>query len=863
MGKIWGTIGVNNTVIDELNLRGEVLKTKVKTPEQLSYLNANEPWIVLQSGIDVNSSSETAKSYVMRGGRIGNRKFIDLSKKNNAEATYYDSSFGFRPMPGITGLTVKNRDAFGAVLEAEVQIKVWSLEDLEALDSVYFRPGFTAVLQWGWTLTWGGKLQADVPKIMEFFGSEKLNKLLEELPKYRTANQEIVLGYITNFSYSLQKDGSYNCTVKILSTGAVMEGLRISAVDSKFVDKADRADGNSDKTSAWIAPIYEAISNCTNITNRTTLGQVFSNRKYDWHTEVKETKIKGYTVVLQSSWWSKDQVEPITYISFKDLLRIINVCDLKGNGTAYSFDLADGGDYDNDYVTCPSQFSLDPYKVVIPTRITSVDGHPLATGAGEMNGTVGRIFDLQISINYVYDVIQTEIQNNRDSYTFSGYFKALLSGISKALGNLNDFDLGLDETKGKSTLYVVDRNFIRVDPLPKISASGLDTSVLSISANSEVSSEMASMISIAAQGSKNVSPVLTAWNEGLTERHPLEEKDTEKSGSETQDAQSEVKIDDFWTKAKDIYVKMFLGRDMDKEHSSTSQVSTESYLQLQVLGEQIFRDSFNKTALVKNKPAVGVFPIKVELSFRGIAGFIIGEAFSVKPGILPKKFDTWGFIVTGVEQKIDNKGWITTVRTQYFPDKLEGVDIRTEDRSFIPATSGSDSAQADKKDKEKVSKGTWNYKIFKNPTLISKTFSKDPVKFMENQGYSLQSSKGVCARGSFTYARLLVTKESAWESILPKSTTGILPSQGVVSAHSEVYFNRLSGLGYYEAESKSEVTEGELKAVTSKMSDGDVISYWGGDRGKYHTCVKRVKPKQVQSGRGWVSDFLQNNMFVY
>ena len=54
----------------------------------------------------------------------------------------------------------------------------------------------------------------------------------------------------------------------------------------------------------------------------------------------------------------------------------------------------------------------------------------------------------------------------------------------------------------------------------------------------------------------------------------------------------------------------------------------------------------------------------------GIAGLKIAQAFRINKGILPKKYDDWGYIITGLDHEIgtDNK-WFTNIKTQFYYDQ--------------------------------------------------------------------------------------------------------------------------------------------------------------------------------------------------
>lgn len=899
MGNIWGTVGLSDKVYDELLTRGTVLSNENKSADQIVYLNSNKPWVRLQSGVDVQDSSAVAKRRVFTGGQVGNRQGINLAGSSE-EGKYYIGSFGIRPIPGITGVSVKCKDQnFGAILEATVKLKVWSLEDLEELDEIYFRPGFTAVLEWGWTLVWSGnKLIVDPPKVIDYFEPGYLTEFQKKVPDLRNPNHEILLGYITNFSYSFNaSDGSYDCSVTLLGLGSVLESLKISAVHKASKTEEERQDSDKDITTAWISPIIEDIQ------TETEKGNIFYNLGGDIHTNLikfsgEDDQIKGnlqiecYHVALKLFQGR----ETVAYMRFEDLLRMVNSYDLKGNNTNFTFATSDIKDeagnsiYDNNYLTFPAQFSLDPYKVVVPERVEKVSNrfykqkedldrnkeaiiagpetHELATGfEGNLGGKPGRIYDLWVSLNYLRDEIYNEIESNEKTFTIFGYMKALLGGINKALGNRNSLDIGIDENRGK--FYIVDRNYIKADQeLSEISISGLDTTVLKVEANSEVTDDVVNSMSIAAQGGKTVATSLVTWNKGLKERHPLPPEDLTKSGAEDGKSPTE-EIDqvDFWKTANKLYKRMFSGKRSGSGGSNVSEISNDGYIKLQLPAETIFAEdlqiSQNET---RHKVAEGVFPIKLKLTFRGIAGFIIGECFKVKPGILPRKYKNWGYIVTGIEHNVDLDGWTTTIQTQYYPDKEEDREPSKQRKSEmslqeIDAVSGADLPESTREQQSKQ----WKCKIFTFNSRNRTEWHQDPIQFLKNRNYPFSESEHLCARGVYTYAYLINTSESEWDNAVgdAKGSWRNSRMRGKGNANSEAFFANLVALGYSASPTESDLSPGEIKAKGRGLGEGDIICYWNEQLGKMHTCIRRVPPLLESPGKVWVSDFLQNNMWVY
>ena len=99
--------------------------------------------------------------------------------------------FGYRPIPGITSVTIDSTGRMGSLRQATINFKVWDKYQLDIMDALYFRPGFTLLLEWGHAKYYdnNGNLQSsDINHIMSFvkehggieYAQNKAKTLIEE-----------------------------------------------------------------------------------------------------------------------------------------------------------------------------------------------------------------------------------------------------------------------------------------------------------------------------------------------------------------------------------------------------------------------------------------------------------------------------------------------------------------------------------------------------------------------------------------------------------------------------------------------------------------------------------------------------------
>ena len=271
---------LNEQVQDQIQLRQNVAKKENKTVEETSLMNNRGGWVKLTSGVneiteeigenynklrrDLYSEdkalSDAAQKVLKQGGNHGAKNFIlvggtlrqvemksgkskilmksglDLSATEHHSSYSNTSAGGIRPMPGITDLRVKSKSTYGALKEIELSIKVFTLEDLNRVDKLYFRPGYGMLVEYGANtyIDKEGEILSQTQSVFKSFlkGSD--------LDKY-----EALFAKVTNFSWDYNQDGTYDCTVKLISKGELMESLSTTIYNSKKSVLSKTAELNS------------------------------------------------------------------------------------------------------------------------------------------------------------------------------------------------------------------------------------------------------------------------------------------------------------------------------------------------------------------------------------------------------------------------------------------------------------------------------------------------------------------------------------------------------------------------------------------------------------------------------------------
>lgn len=229
-----------------------------RSTEDIQYLNTRNAWIRMASSVNApdangNINSTLAKQYVLQGGSL-ERKVVNNQESYNlrsgigsgGEEAYSTQTplgnvyrLGIRPMPGITGVEIKSKSAYGSLREATVSFQCWDVAQLSDLELLYMRPGYTVLLEWGWTpyLDVNGNYQST---FTDFYTNTILNAtkkdrtqifkdLYDNCTKYG-GNYDAIFGYVKNYQWSAREDGGYDCQTTLISTGEVIESIKVNYV---------------------------------------------------------------------------------------------------------------------------------------------------------------------------------------------------------------------------------------------------------------------------------------------------------------------------------------------------------------------------------------------------------------------------------------------------------------------------------------------------------------------------------------------------------------------------------------------------------------------------------------------------------
>lgn len=266
---------------------GQTLDT-LRPDTVINVLNSNTSWVKLASGVSVASSKlteigldaslanlELAKKYVLNAGfskyedgRLTQRDGFLPSFKDTENSSYIYGSYGYSPMPGIISADIKALNR-GSIKKATVKIKINNKEQFDIIDLLYFRLGYTVLLEWGNSMFFNNRVKKtivrntliDDPNLFfnsSFGGSDSYISILPKIEEYRNfydGNYDGLLGKISNFQWSFNKDGSYDAEITIISLGDVVESLKTNISTDKKLSEFIFTNGGSSNSSTANPPL--------------------------------------------------------------------------------------------------------------------------------------------------------------------------------------------------------------------------------------------------------------------------------------------------------------------------------------------------------------------------------------------------------------------------------------------------------------------------------------------------------------------------------------------------------------------------------------------------------------------------------
>lgn len=695
--------------LSQLRVRRSILsKQENRLIENLQYLNSNTGWVRVTSSVDIDGSSEKAKSNIFIGG-IAGRRGIDA---------YDDTKIGSRPVPGLTRFSVNSDGKYGQLRKATLSFQCWSLEQLDDFEKLYMRPGFSILVEWGHTVYYDntGSYTATPLSVGDLMfkktSKEEIYNKIEEVKEKSGYNYDAFFGIITNFTWKFRSDGGYDCDLQATSIGGIIESLTVDTGDELYTAEENQ-------------PLDERLLNTSllsgvlNVFKKVTIGEgsiatIWSKIEATYPDLAKKyvavNGVQGVNVVSKELNLPGD-LQKFLYIRMDSLCGLLNailVAD-QNNTPLLKFNTripkeGESSKVSTKFRTYDHHTSSDPGICLITSDSTKVwvkSGEypsPIASMqkvTSDDGMSSDETLSIWVNINIVLDALNQLIDvPEKTKRTVFNFLAPILSKVSEALGgHYNELDLEYEEST--YTYYVVDRK-LKVSPevyknCPELEVTGLGSGVVSIDLTTKIPPKLSDMIAISAQA--GVTDVgldiqnLFEWNRGLEDRvlgdkfiNPTIISQKVEDQNSIRESQNQKRfgtisaiLEEFYNPTKAVY---------DEKKFQTAKINYRDYTYTY---SQLYAEESDK---LEDVPA-GIVPFELSITMDGISGIKKLQIFKLSQGILPSYYEgIVGFIVTGIGNTIENGKWYTTVTANTInirPSKKEAFTGNLNHR-ILPAT---------------------------------------------------------------------------------------------------------------------------------------------------------------------------------
>lgn len=739
-------------VSNQLRIRSEILsstseediKKGILPKEKLNVLIGNTSFVKLSSAINISEEKALsfgkkeyggmglAKSFVLRGGTLKwNESENTFSLRGGGLKNYRiggTEEFGFRPMPGITSAKVVSRGRWGSLREATINIKCFNREQLSVIETLYLRPGYTILLEFGNSIFYDNDFKLiNSYNLIDFFTEGKTLEsihydILEKREKY-SGNYDGFIGPVSNFNISTNADGTYDCVCRAITWGTIIESLKInisgeaikdnktSSNSSPFITSFYNLIPEPEKTSeSKLKSILDVIyKTCTQPQyNNGDLWSLISEdiyKKYmDQHptghsnlknpTNINPKKISSFSAIPfqqskgQSLNISNNGSNLNIYISLGSLLSIIskncliysenNITPLLNKYTSLvniNFNPDENFCYNPD-----NHVSLDPNVCLIKYEgadlkelgITKFKLFNDVLPQFKVPGTksTGYTMNIMININHIYKKLAQlqSLNHQKEAYLYD-FLQELMNDINVALGGINSFNVSINSET--NTLNINDTQITEDSgELTIINTTGLKSTIRNISIDSKLSNNLSSIIAIGAQASSQINDagIVTGLDSSVFLRY----------NQGLKDRFYPIKRDaNLNTLTLEEYINNLNNDDRANEVKKTI---TNIYIDRKLIQDNIdnhklFYSDILKTIKTKTGSSTGIIPYTFNIKMNGISGIRYGQLFSIEPSRLPKSYldptnlnkPLVAFLVTHIEHSIENNTWITTIGGQTAP----------------------------------------------------------------------------------------------------------------------------------------------------------------------------------------------------
>jgi hypothetical protein len=349
------------------------------------------------------------------------------------------------------------------------------------------------------------------------------------------------------------------------------------------------------------------------------------------------------------------------------------------------------------------QFDITGFEQNNTTTFNILDSLPEFKRADDgFNSEIGDIMNIYLEVDKVFDIFLENLDEKTGAVSIFKFLDSICSVINSTLGNLSSIAPFIDEST--NTLSIIEEgelphkdklltNTINV-PLQLYGYSNINTTnptssfVKSFNLKTEITNDLATMVTIGAQASGEIvkgidATAFASWNRGLIDRIiPIKKPDTETVTEKKTDEEKKGDLLKKYETGLGNYVSMLDAYsakppkfEEDDISSFTSGLKTIIDYNKELIKLEKETKNSGKTIGVTQP---GFLPINLNLTLDGISGPTILRQFEAEGRFLPHPIpDTLTFLIKGLNHKISNNVWTTTIDSLSVPKFVKSSTTTT------------------------------------------------------------------------------------------------------------------------------------------------------------------------------------------
>ena len=648
------------------------------------------------------------KQWILTGGTVA------YGTKDSIRMGYSQLYSNIRnlPFPGITGISVTNKNAFGSVREATIKYICYGVEQLEIMEMLYMTPGISCFLEWGWSLDIDGN-PINIITNLDDEATSMDSKMITQIKKNTKAaggHYDAMKGLICNFNWTQREDGAYDCSTTISSMADTFLSMDIKSSSLGLKGRVMDDLSGKETTNAPVTNIQSIIEMFKDRLNVNGVDIIYDTLKPNGNDKIPigfNTQIKIEKPWVERSIAPSRKEKYITWGTIEDYL--ITAC------LGFTNDQNDTDDFKDNMAKTLSNDSTDAFEGAIPTadeilklfpRINSYglkifndeflkSADPLvcilpgqeaitedyvtystgiegASSAIEVklsygkasgmtpfkfNKTSGYIRNIAVNLDFIEHTYK-----NLSTSTLDAFLMALLNAISDACGEAWKFSLFVNENN-PTAISIIDLNQKKEpekeNPVPiKLSSYGNNSIIRNVSITTEVDANMKGHIIFGSNQDKGAKDISSRGTMGY-QFYGRQITDMGYNKIKTSNLAMTIHEN---VEQLDLSVKGLKETVTNAISEVTNERTESSVAKAKQAMNNYLVHTYRGTFEDKNNINMVILPVKLSFTLDGISGLKWGNSISIEP--LPSRYDkTISFTITNLTHNINGNDWTTEVET--------------------------------------------------------------------------------------------------------------------------------------------------------------------------------------------------------